>query len=100
MNFYALEKCADIIRITDPSWSKEVKAEAFINALWQHSVGVIKQNMASGRIMSADEENYMHFLVLQHLNILMESLATEQYENSTDELIELMTSYRDKGGNL
>ena len=65
-----------------------------------YDMQVIKQNMANGRIMSADEENYMHFLVLQHLNMLMESLGAEQYEKSTDELIELMSSYRNKGGNL
>jgi hypothetical protein len=100
MNMYALEKCADVLRITDPSWSKDLKTKEFINPLWQHSVEVIKQNMASGRIMSADDENYMHFVVLQHLSMLMEALEDDQYEKCTNELIDLMTNYREKGGSL
>ena len=100
MNFYSLEKCAEIMGNTEPAWSKELKVLEFVRPLWQHSTQVVKQNMASGRIMSADEENFMHFFVLQHLNMIVESVDQEQSDKYMDELIELMTRYQSLGGKL
>ena len=100
MNFYSLEKCAEIMGNTEPAWSKELKVLEFVRPLWQHSTQVVKQNMASVRIMSADEENFMHFFVLQHLNMIVESVDQEQSDKYMDELIELMTRYQSLGGKL
>ena len=100
VNFYVLEQCADIIQATDPSWAKELKVMDFVKPMWKNSVAVIQQNMASGRILSADDVNYLHFFVLQHLNMIMESTDSNESGTYTEELIKLMGTYKNMGGNL
>ncbi|MBQ2128665.1 MAG: hypothetical protein II429_06015, partial [Prevotella sp.] len=60
----------------------------------------VKQNMSSGRVLSADDENYMHFFVLQHLNLIVESADATLSEKYMDELIQLMSRYKELGGHL
>ena len=100
LNFYCLEKCADIISSTNPAWTKELGVMEFVRPLWQQSTSVVKQNMATGQIISKDKENYMHFLVLQHLNMIVETLDRAQSDKYMQELVGLMTQYTDMGGNL
>ena len=100
VNLYVLEQCADIASKVDASWAKTYKVMEFATPLWQQSSAILKQNMSSGRVVSADEENYTHFYILQHLSMLIESADANQGEKYTNELIQLMTRYKELGGNL
>ena len=100
VNFYVLEQCADIAGNMDASWNKELKVMEFVKPIWKHSVAMLKQNMNSGRVISADEVNYLHFFVLQHLSLIMESANSNEAGTYTEELVLLMTRYKELGGNL
>ena len=84
----------------DPSWAKEFQVMEFVSPKWQRSSNIVKQNMSSGRVLSADNENYMHFFVLQHLNLIVESADATLSEKYMDELIQLMSRYKELGGHL
>ncbi len=101
LNFYVLENCADIASKTNPSWIKtDLKVLDFAKPIWTRSTAILKQNMASGRILSADDENFMHFFVLQQLNSIMTAANIPEADKYFEELLQLMTQYRDMGGRL
>lgn len=100
VNFYVLESCAELAKRMDPSWAKEFQVMEFVSPKWQRSSNIVKQNMSSGRVLSADNENYMHFFVLQHLNLIVESADATLSEKYMDELIQLMSRYKELGGHL
>jgi hypothetical protein len=96
-----LENCADIASKTNPSWIKtDLKVLDFAKPIWTRSTAILKQNMASGRILSADDENFMHFFVLQQLNSIMTAANIPEADQYFEELLQLMTQYRDMGGRL
>ncbi len=100
LNFYVLQNCAEIASKSDPSLIKSLKMVEFVQPIWNRSVSLLKNNMNSGRVVSADDENFMHFYVLQQLNMVIEQAAPAQSDKYMNELIELMTRYKELGGSL
>ncbi len=100
LHLYTLEQCADVATKVNPSWAKTLRVMEFAKPIWQHSTALLKQNMSNGLVVSADEENYLHFYILQHLDLLIEKTHDAQAENYTKELIQLINQYREMGGSL
>ena len=56
--------------------------------------------MNSGRVISADDVNYLHFFVLQHLSLIMDAANCNEAGTYTEQLVQLMSRYKELGGNL